>query len=314
MKLLSKLTQRLCLPLLMIMVSSGTSYADENTTYMPFVLAEDASQSLADATNTVTGKLKKAGFTIAGQYSPYKNTTILVITNDALKSAAGQSELGGFGAAQRVTLSQVGDKVQISFTNPVYMSHVYRMKQDLSNIESQLSTALGNQKVYGPEEGLTKDDLRDYQYKWLMPYFTDPVELASYASQELALKKVNALLNEKGTDVNKVYQIDIPGKTETVIGVSMTGTKENECSGDEYIMSRIDFKKIKSAGHLPYEIVISDGTVYSLPAEFRIAINFPDLSMMGDNSFMSIMCAPKSIVAALTGAVGGDLNAEEDDM
>ena len=48
--------------------------------------------------------------------------------------------------------------------------------------------------------------------------------------------------------------------------------------------------------------------MYALPAEFRIAINFPDLSMMGDNSFMSIMCAPEAIEAALTSVVGGELD------
>jgi hypothetical protein len=45
--------------------------------------------------------------------------------------------------------------------------------------------------------------------------------------------------------------------------------------------------------------------VYTLPAEFRIAISFPDLSMMGSNSFASIMCAPNAIKTALTKASGG---------
>lgn len=74
-------------------------------------------------------------------------------------------------------------------------------------------------------------------------------------------------------------------------------------------MSRIDFKDVRSTGHLPYEVVISNGQVYALPAEFRIAINFPDLSMMGSNSFASIMCAPDSIKETLTKAVGGSYEA-----
>ncbi len=310
-----KQAKRFCFALIIALTGSGLSSADEGSkTYMPFILADGTEQSLMQATNSVTDKLKQAGFTIAGQYSPYKNTTILIVTNDALQKAASQSTLGGFGAAQRVSLTQVNDNVQVSFTNPVYMSHAYQMKQDLSDIKSQLDNALGNQKEYGPEDGLSKDDLRDYQYKWLMPYFSDPVELASYSSQELALKKINSIFDKNQSGVQKVYQINITGKEETVIGVNLTGTKGNDCSGDEYIMSRIDFKKIKSSGHLPYEVVISEGTVYTLPAEFRIAINFPDLSMMGDNSFMSIMCAPNAIQAALTSAVGGNTDAEEDDM
>jgi hypothetical protein len=90
----------------------------------------------------------------------------------------------------------------------------------------------------------------------------------------------------------------------------MAGPGKLDCSGDNYIMEKIDFKKLKSTGHLPYEIVISKGTVYALPAEFRIAISFPDLSMMGDNSFMSIMCAPLAIQEALTTAVGGEFLGE----
>ena len=40
-------------------------------------------------------------------------------------------------------------------------------------------------------------------------------------------------------------------------------------------------------------------------ARFRIAINFPDLAMMGDNSFMNIMGAPDAITAALRKIAGG---------
>ena len=82
--------------------------------------------------------------------------------------------------------------------------------------------------------------------------------------------------------------------------------KKLDCSGDKYIMSKIDFKALKSTGHLPYEVVISKGTVYALPAEFRIALSFPDLSMMGSNSFASIMCAPTAINEALALGVGGE--------
>ena len=50
---------------------------------------------------------------------------------------------------------------------------------------------------------------------------------------------------------------------------------------------------------MPYEILVSGKKVFALFARFRIAINFPDLSMMGDHSFFSIMCAPGEIEDAL---------------
>jgi hypothetical protein len=75
-------------------------------------------------------------------------------------------------------------------------------------------------------------------------------------------------------------------------------------------MERIDFKDLKSTGHLPYEMVIAGNKVHALPAEFRIAISFPDLSMVGGNSFASIMCAPDAIQSALIYGSGGEKESE----
>ena len=299
---------RALFPIIIILFGWSTSVlaGDDGKTHKPFIHAGFVDQpALPRAADQVKEKLKKGGFEIAGEYTPYKTAHIIVITNGELKTNAAKSSLGAFGAALRVTLTSEGDKIQISYSNPVYLSHVYRMKGDNSAVRASLEKALGYTSEYGPEDGLTGKDLRDYQYKWLMPYFTDTLDLADYSSQKEALDKINAIFKDNKTGVTKVYEISVPGKEETVIGVAMSGANNNDCSGDEYIMSRIDFKKLKSTGHLPYEVVVSKGKVYALPAEFRIAINFPDLSMMGSNSFASIMCAPDSIKAALTAAVGG---------
>ena len=284
---------------------SAQLIAAEAQTYKPFILAKTETSDMAGAVGKTKDALVKNGFQVVGEYSPYKGATILVISNEALRNNAEQSELGAYGAIQRVTLTESKDGIQISYTNPIYMAQVYRMKSDLADVKAKLASTLGESGEYGPEKGLSKEDLRDYHYKWLMPYFTDRLELASYPDQQTALKKIDAIFKQGKSGVKKIYQVDLPNKPETVIGVNMTGTGGNDCSGDEYIMSRIDFKKLKSTGHLPYEIVVSNGKVYTLHAEFRIAINFPDLSMMGDNSFASIMCAPGAIKAALTKAVGG---------
>ena len=103
--------------------------------------------------------------------------------------------------------------------------------------------------------------------------------------------------------VSKVYRIDVPGKDESVFGVAMT----KKCSGDKFVMSNIDFKPVRSTAHLPYEMLVSGKKVYALYARFRIAINFPDLKMMGDNSFFKIMCAPDAIEEALTLGAGGKI-------
>lgn len=270
-----------------------------------YILAEKKSGDVAAIVAQTKEKLGKAGFEIVGEYSPYDTATILIVTNNALKANAASSDFGAFGAAQRVTITKAEGEVQVAFTNPVYMANAYRMKGDLSDVSAALKTALGDLGEYGPEKGVMAEDLRDYHYKWLMPYFDDRLTLADYGNQKIALEKVEAAMaaNNK-TGVKKVYRIDIPGKEESVIGVAMAGPDNVDCSGDKYIMGKIDFKKLKSTGHLPYEVVVSKGVVYALPAEFRIAISFPDLSMMGSNSFASIMCAPTAIQEALTVGVG----------
>lgn len=288
-----------------------TQTVNAETLHKTFVLAEIKSGDVSTVASETKTKLSNAGFEVVGEYSPYPDATIVIITNDALKQNAAASDFGAFGSAQRVTVTKVKDQVQVAFTNPVYMAHVYRMKSDVANVASVLKQALGDNGEYGPDEGLSAEDLRDYHYKWLMPYFYDRLTLVKYKSYEDAIKKVEAsLASDNKVGVKKVYRIDLPGKQESVIGVSMAGPGNVDCSGDKYIMDRIDFKDTRSTGHLPYEIVISGNTVYALPAEFRIAISFPDLSMMGSNSFASIMCAPHAIQTALTLGSGGKM--EED--
>ena len=274
----------------------------------PFILAKTlTATNFNDVISNSKTKLINNGFEIIGEYAPYKNVHILIITNNDLKKYASQSENGAYGAIQRVTITANNGTIQVAFTNPTYMSHVYRFKSDLTDITHKLKVSLGFEKEYGSDVGLSKEDLREYQYKWLMPNFTDRLELAEYTNYQDAIAAVSKALTNNEGGVNKLYQVNLPGKNETLFGVSMKGNNKSECSSDKYIMSQIDFKKIKSSGHLPYEILVKNGNVYALFAEFRIAINFPDLSMMGDNSFMSIMCAPESIREALTMGSGGSL-------
>ncbi|HUW45300.1 MAG TPA: hypothetical protein VMW50_05825, partial [Dehalococcoidia bacterium] len=69
----------------------------------PFVLASKSAGTVADKAAAAKTVLQANGFTIAGSYSPYPETTIIVVTNDEMKNTAAKSEHGGFGAAQRVS-------------------------------------------------------------------------------------------------------------------------------------------------------------------------------------------------------------------
>jgi hypothetical protein len=273
----------------------------------PFVLAANGPGQVAAAAEQMKQKLIAGGFQVVGSYSPYPAVTVIAVTNDALKSAAAQTPFGAYGAVQRISLTQAKDQVQIAYTNPRYMAAAYRMKGDLGPVAAQLAGALGAGKEFGAEkEAMTDAQLRKYQYMWGMEYFDDPLELAQYPSHAAALAAVEKGLVEGASGVTKVFRVDAPGKEETIFGVAMNGKKGGgDMQDDAYLMSQIDFKEVKSSPHLPYEIVVAGKNVYALSARFRIAINFTDLSMMGSNSFMSIMDSPDAIKKALTLAAGG---------
>ncbi len=274
----------------------------------PFVLASKGAGDVAQKVEATKAALTKAGFTVAGSYSPYANTTVIGVTNDELRSTAAKSDHGGYGAAMRVAVVKVKDDVQVSYTNPVYWANVYRLGGDLKDTSAKLQAALGKVEEFGAK-GLTAEQLRKYHYAFGMEYFNEDNTFVSYPSHEEAVKAVEAGLAAGKQGVTKVYRVDVAGKKEVLFGVAMKGTPESKQMDDAYLMSEIDFKDVKSAAHLPYDILVSDKTVFAQYARFRIAVSFPDLSMMGANSFMNIMKSPEAIREALSLTVGGKKDA-----
>ena len=278
----------------LLLLGIGNVMADDEK-LRPFVLGSMGAGTLEEKTEQAKTALIAGGFTVAGEYSPYPDANILIVTNDDLKKNAADSEHGGFGAVQRVSITKANDEIQVSYTNPIYMSNVYRMKSDLIGVSAGLATALGRIEEFGAK-GMTARQARKYHYMLGMEYFDEPSILAEYASYEEAVQSVDAKLTANDNGVTKVYRVDVPGKQESVFGVALKGaTEDDKYMDDRFIMSEIDFRDIKSTAHLPYEVLVSGNKVYALYARFRIAISFPDLSMMGKNSFMNIMKTPDAI-------------------
>lgn len=266
----------------------------EDARMKPFVLASRGAGDVAKAADDAAAKLTGAGFTVAGRYEPYAGAVVLAITSDELKASAAGARFGGYAAAQRVTVTRVGDEVQVAYTNPRYMAAAYRMKADLSPVAAKLAAALGAVEEFGSKDGKRVKDLKGYHYMIGMPYFDDPWKLAAFPSQADALRAVDAALSAGRGGTRPVYRVDVSAD-ETVFGVGLS----DGCGADANVMKEIDFNPVRSTGHLPYELLVSKGEVYALHAKFRIAMNFTDLSMMGDHSFMRIRCAPDSIEGAL---------------
>ncbi|MGO8756388.1 MAG: hypothetical protein ACLQHK_14330 [Gallionellaceae bacterium] len=294
---------RIVLLAVLMLLGPAQAMADD-ALLKPFVLASKGPGVLADKTEATKASLAANGFTVVGSYSPYPDAMILAVTSDELKNNAAQSEHGGFGAIQRVALTRVNNEIQVSYTNPGYMANVYRMQGSLNDVAAKLQTALGKVEDFGAQ-GMTADKARKYHYMFGMEYFTEPSELAEYGSHEEALNAVEQGLAANRFGVSKVYRVDVPGGKESVFGVAMKGASDaDKYMDDKYIMSEIDFRDVKSTAHLPYEVLVSGNKVLALYARFRIAIDFPDLSMMGSHSFMNIMKAPEAIRTALQKTVG----------
>lgn len=279
----------------------------------PFILASSAPGDVASVTAATKSKLTGAGFEVVGSYSPYADTEVIVFTNSELKSAATKSERGGYGAAMRASITKVGGNVEVAYTNPIYWANAYRMASNLDGVSAKLKSALGMKEQFGTgDKELSAEDMREYHYTVMMEYFDDPSELASYGSHAEAVKTIETNLAENKAGTSEVYKIslgkDPKGKEMTLIGVALGGTSDKDCSGDNYIMSRIDKGDPRSSAHLPYEMLVYGNDVEALYGRFRIAISWPHLPMMASETgatFMSIMCAPDSIKDALRAAAGG---------
>jgi hypothetical protein len=278
--------------------------------FKPFVLASKGPGDFAAKVEATKSALTGAGFEILGSYSPYANAfvdnaEVIVATNAELKKAAGMSEYGGFAAPWRIAVTQVGDEVQVAYANPQYIAYAYRLKTDLSGVSESLKAALGAQDTFGSKKGLTERKLRKYHYTFGMEYFDDVYKLAEYSSHKEAVSVLEKNLAAGVGGVTKVYRLDLPGSV-TVFGVARKAPSEEAVDMDEkHIMSVVDFEDLKGTAYLPYEIMVDGNKVVALHMRFRMAVHYPDLKMMGSNSFMNIMPSPNAIQEALTAAAGG---------
>lgn len=280
---------------------------DGQTRLKPFTLAyQTNSTTLADMTKKVEGRLKATGFQIIGTYSPYSTANILIVTSNSLKQIAAKSKYGGFGAALRVAITNKDNNIQVTHNNPNYVGLAYNMQDELVATKSQLKKALGFVKDFGGGEGVKAADLPSYNYTFGLEGFTGFFELATYKSYKAALKAVESSLDAGRFGITKVYRLDVPGKQQTVIGLSLkSDANEQPFLNDEYVMKIIDHKEMRGTPHLPYEIMVNGNKVIAMHPHFRLAINFPDLKMFGKNSFGQLMDLPYVYEEFFTQAVGG---------
>jgi hypothetical protein len=279
-----------------------------DTTYKPFVLASISDRGLVEQTTATIAALENAGFTVAGRYAPVPNANVIVVTSPELQAIASLTERGGYGAAQRIGVAERGGKTEVSFVNPLYIQFAYRLEGDLQGVYDQLSKTLGNVEAFGSEKGLTAKKLGKYHYMVAMQRFDDPSELGSFDSYEAAVAAVEQGLARQGDALTQVYRIDLPGKQQTLFGVGMKAvgqSGENIDIDAAHQLSIVDFEGYSKAAYFPYEVLVNDKEVEALHMRFRMAVHFPDLSMIGEHGFTKLMAAPGATEDALEAILAG---------
>ena len=89
-------------------------------------------------------------------------------------------------------------------------------------------------------------------------------------------------------------------RMQTVFGVGMKMTIEDEEDIDSAFQMRIvDFEGCKKRAYFPYEVLVDGNNVEALHMRFRMALHFPNLSMMGKHGFTKLMSAPGATEKAL---------------
>lgn len=291
------------------MLLGAVTAGAEDLRLRPYVLGNPVAGNLAQVVSSVTGALKAQGFEEAGSYSPYAGATVIVVTNAELKNAASHAKNGGFGAGQRIAVTEYQGKVQVSYANPRYMAAAYGLGR-LDGVADKLKAALGAVREYGSEEGLTAKDLEPGTYHYMvgMPYFSQVDVLATHASYATAVAAVEQGLAAGRGGTKKVYRIDLPGQEASVFGVAIVtgdGIDKGDKDTDKEVMDIVDWQELRHTAYLPYEILVQGNTAIALRGRYRIALYFPDTKMAGAHGFTKIMSAPGGIRAALTAAAGG---------
>ncbi len=266
----------------------------------PYIMGAQSSESLDVAKTKTTKSLMAAGFTILGSYQPAADETrwvIIVNSTEMVEAIQAFGELTGFAAALRVGLTLESGKVNISYTNPIYLGNAYFQK-NYPEVEDKFVAVAGNllaamaelgevkNESFGSLEGITPKKLAHFHYTIGMPYFEDVVLLTEFSKYSVGKSIIESKLS-KGGDTELIYAYEIPGQELKIYGIALGGE-----AGESHFLPIIDLGQPKHTSSLPYEILLMGKTAVMMHGRYRIALSFPDLSM---TTFSKIMSTPGEI-------------------
>jgi len=262
----------------------------------PYIKIGESTETIQQVSEKVIATLKNNSFTVLGDYNPSNGSTLKVIAftrNDVSNATIKVVDRGALAAVFKVGLVEKNGKVIISYTNPDYILRAYlrdnynTFSSVFKNFSADLKTTfstIGNE--FKPFGGSVKaDKLKNYHYKIMMPYFTDPITLNKFSSFEEGLKTIeNNLKNKKGNTV-QVYKLVFKSQKIAVFGVGLQDKEE----GESHFLPIIGEDHVAA---LPYEIILQGKEATMLHGKYRIALHWPELTM---GTFMKIMSTPGDI-------------------
>jgi len=303
-RLLSKKIQIILFILLSF--STLSAYAVTREKFKPFILAEQSSKTMDQMKAKVEHQIKESPFNTIAQYSPYENAYIYVVTSEQLKTLASEAYYGGFIAPQRIALTKIDDKIQVSYTNPIFLQHAFRLYNiNLDAVLGQMKYAFGFEQFFGGK-GLTARELKRYSYSFGLEDFDSFYEFPHYKTHKEAIAALKKGFADKTNGISQVYELKIPNKKQVIYGISMSEADSgNKDLNTQNTMAIIDYLPLKRTPYLPYEIMVDDNKIIALHARFRIAVFFSDLMMFGKNGFGKLLSTPTAYQNAFYKVSGG---------
>lgn len=268
----------------------------------PYIKIGETPESIQKSSERIIDALKQNSFQVLGSYHPANRGSLKVIAftrNDLKRSVVTVADRGALGAVFKVGLVEKDGKVTISYTNPDYILRAY-LRENYKTFRNVYESFAADLKTtfspigsdFTPFGGTVRaDKLKEYHYKIMMPYFTDPITLAEYDSFDEGINVIEANLKAKKGNTVQVYKLKYPDKEIAVFGIGLRSKED----GESHFLPKIG---VEHAAALPYEIILQDNKATMLHGKYRIALHWPDLTM---GTFMKIMSTPRDIEDTLEG-------------
>lgn len=266
----------------------------------PYILVGESDLKIESAEEKVASALAGQGFEVIGSYNVEGNQTLKVIVytrKDLQDITLKVKDRGALAAALKVGLKSDGPGTKISYLNPEYLFQAYlrgeydKHSSGLKKIASDAKAALS--PLGSVNEGfggaMTAEELRDYHYKIMMPYFTDPVELEEFSSFEEGVATIQRNLKAKKGSTTEVYSLIFEDQQVAVFGVGLLDEEE----GERHFLPIIGEDHLSA---MPYEIILQGKEATMLHGRYRIALHWPELTM---GTFTKIMSTPGDIKGML---------------